>query len=163
VSTDVRREVVFHGTTVAYGWLVQIATAVIADLRHDSARQLGRNAKHLYILTNLVPVLQEIQLLRVYSINTIRSRTCPAARRPMAIGTSLNKSNRLIRMYPLTTTIVSRSPNAHDPAKNLRQVNVRLRYCQGVGDRPLAPLRWLPPSSIACPADALERYPPSPS
>jgi hypothetical protein len=58
--------VVFIGAQLAYGWLVQIATAVIADLRHDSARQSGENAKHLYLLTNLVPVLQEIQLLRVY-------------------------------------------------------------------------------------------------
>src|SRR6516165_11621596 len=46
---------------------------------------------------------------------------------------------------------VSRSANAHDPTKNLWQVNVRLRYCQGVGERPLAPLRRPSRSSITSP------------
>src|SRR5215471_19050008 len=78
------------------------------------------------------------------------------ARLPMAIGveTSLIKSSPR-RMHPLLTTNVSRSAT-----KNLWRVNVRLRYCQGVGERPLAPLRRPPPSSITSPADAPERYPP---
>src|SRR5262245_7332160 len=78
------------------------------------------------------------------------------ARLPMAIGveTSLIKSSPR-RMHPLQTTNVSRSATKK-PMAGQRPAAL----LPGVGERPLAPLRRPPPSSITSPADAPERYPP---
>ena len=127
------------------------------------------NTNHLHTLANFLSVLREIQSLSVSGVNYNPilyhhqephhlSRTCTCGHLTSRQAQS-NQCPR--RMHPLPTTNASRSANAHDPAKNLWQVNVWLRYCQGVGERPLARLQRPSPSSIAPPADALERYPPS--
>jgi len=104
----------------------------------------GRPLKRLHMLGNFFSVLRKIQSLRVSRRklqSTPRDLLHQSLARDVArscCATNLNRD-------------VSRSANAHDPTKNLWQVNVRLRYCQGVGERPLAPLRRPSRSSITSP------------